>query len=122
MNDTLRVRCLLVFCILVFSTTLYSQNEYRYKIDLNKAENDTLTVELLVPKLQKDVVTFCFPKIIPGTYAISDYGKFVSHVKAFDKAGKQLIVSKQSTDKWKITNAEALRRVIYNITDIFDTK
>jgi predicted metalloprotease with PDZ domain len=86
----------MLFGLFAFSTVLYSQNEYGYKVDLIKVDNDTVTVELQVPKLQKSQLTFCFPKIIPGTYSISDYGKFITQVRAFDKSGKQLAVSKLS--------------------------
>ena len=111
---------LLLFAV-TFMHKASAQNAYHYAVDLNKVANDTLDVELLAPKLQEGVLTFCFPKIIPGTYAISDYGKFVSNVKAFNKAGKLLPVKKLSENKWKITNASGLVRLTYKLTDIFDT-
>src|ERR1700712_4434549 len=91
------VSLILCFCV-IFSKPLLAQNEYRYSVDLNKLDNDVLTVNLLTPKIEKSSATFSFPKIIPGTYAISDYGKFVSDVKAFDKSGNQLRVKKISED------------------------
>ena len=112
----------MLFVLFAFSTVLYSQNEYNYKVDLIKVDNDAVNVELQVPKLQKSQLTFCFPKIIPGTYSISDYGKFITQVRAFDKSGKKLAVSKLSQNKWKIANAVFLSKVTYKISDIFDTK
>lgn len=117
-----RIRGIMLFGLFAFSTVLYSQNEYNYKVDLIKVNNDTVNVELQVPELQKDELTFCFPKIIPGTYSISDYGKFITGVKAFDKSGKQLAVSKLSENKWNIANAVSLSKVTYKVSDIFDTK
>ncbi|WP_157580573.1 peptidase M61 [Segetibacter koreensis] len=122
MSKEKRFRALLLVGLLAFSSVIYCQREYRYKVDLIKVENDTVNVELQVPKLQKSHVTFCFPKIIPGTYAVSDYGKFISQVKAFDNTGKRLPVSKLSEDKWKITHANSLTRLTYKVSDIFDTK
>ena len=107
--------------VLAFSTA-HSQSDYRYSVDLNKVVNDSLTVELLVPKMQKATATFSFPKIIPGTYSISDYGKFVSNVKAFDKSGKALPVKRITDNKWRITNATTLSRVTYKVADIFDSE
>ncbi len=94
--------------VLSISGNLYAQNEYRYSLDLNQVNNDSLHVELLVPSLKQATLTFSFPKIIPGTYAISDYGKFINSVKAFDKAGKSLPVSKLSDDKWRIIKQQIL--------------
>ncbi|MDQ3279349.1 MAG: hypothetical protein M3Q06_13555, partial [Bacteroidota bacterium] len=65
---------------------------------------------------------FAFPKIIPGTYSISDYGKFISNVKAFNKSGKALPVTKLAENQWRIGSAASLHRVTYEVEDIFDTK
>jgi predicted metalloprotease with PDZ domain len=113
---------LLFIFFVLFSTTVFSQHDYKYFIDLNKVHNDLLQVELQVPKLTEKKLTFEFAKIIPGTYAISDYGKFVSDVKAFDKKGKALPVKKISEDKWRITNNGLISKVSYTLSDIFDTK
>ena len=99
-----------------------AQNSYRYIIDLNKIADDQLQVELLTPTVRGNTVVFAFPKIIPGTYSISDYGKFISNVKAFDKSGKALAVSRQGENQWKIASAAKLHRITYTVDDIFDTK
>lgn len=108
--------------IITTATVSIAQNDYRYAVDLTKVENDSLNIELLVPAMKKATVTFSFPKIIPGTYAISDYGRFISGVKAFDKAGKSLAVKKITDNKWTIANATNLARVTYKVADIFDSE
>src|SRR6476661_2525521 len=75
---------------LLFSGLANAQDTYRYNVDLKKLTDDKLQVELLTPNVKGATAVFAFPKIIPGTYSISDYGKFISNVKAFDKAGKLL--------------------------------
>lgn len=107
---------------LLFSLLTNAQNSYRYALNLNNLVDDKLQVELLTPKLQTTTAVFAFPKIIPGTYSISDYGKFISNVKAFDRSGKSLPVSKQGEDQWKISGATNLAKVTYTVEDIFDTK
>jgi predicted metalloprotease with PDZ domain len=91
-------------------------------VNLNDAADDKLKIELLVPAIKTATVVFSFPKIIPGTYSISDYGKFVSNVKAFNKAGKALPVAKKGDNQWQISGAAALHRVTYTVDDIFDTE
>ncbi|WP_121354814.1 M61 family metallopeptidase [Flavisolibacter nicotianae] len=107
---------------LLFTGLANAQDSYRYSVDLNKLTDDKLQVELLTPRVKGATAVFAFPKIIPGTYAISDYGKFISNVKAFDKAGKALAVTKQGENQWKISGAAALARISYTVEDIFDTR
>ena len=99
-----------------------AQNNYHYKIDLNNAAANTLQVELRTPKIKEDNIYFSFPKVIPGTYMISDYGKFISRIKAFDGNGNELPVQQESTDRWQIKNAKRLVRMNYTAEGIFDTK
>ena len=110
-----------VFAIIVSGYTLHAQSVYRYSVDLNNVNDDQLTVELIVPKTG-DNAEFHFPRIIPGTYNISDYGKFISNVKAYDTRGKEIAVKKESDNIWKISNSAGLHRIVYNVEDIFDTK
>ncbi|HEU4473147.1 MAG TPA: peptidase M61, partial [Flavisolibacter sp.] len=107
---------------LALSCGAYGQNSYQYTVNLNNAESDRLAFELQVPQLKKSTLVFSFPKIIPGTYMVSDYGRFISEVKAFDKAGKQLPVSKMNENQWKISNASTLSRITYLADDIFDSE
>ena len=110
----------LIIAFFAFTSFSFCQEKYHYTIDLTKIKNDRLEVELLVPKLNQNTVEFTFPRIIPGTYRVADYGKFVNELKAFDNKGKSLSVSKQGTNKWKITNAGSLSKISYVLDDIFD--
>ncbi|QQS29832.1 MAG: peptidase M61 [Sphingobacteriales bacterium] len=95
-------------------------NVYQYSMDLNKVSNDQLSVTLKVPEIKNDKATFRFPKIIPGTYSISDFGRFVSELKAFDKRGKALKVKKVDTNGWEISKANKLATITYKVDDTFD--
>ena len=67
------------------SLQVCSQEKYLYTINLNDVSDDVLEVELHTPAIKQSTAVFSMPKIIPGTYRIADYGKFVNEVKAFDK-------------------------------------
>jgi len=110
---------LIILCVTV--TGLQAQNSYRYSFDLNNIQNDQVHVTLQTPKLNTATATFSFPKIIPGTYAISDYGKFISNVKAYDRSNKPLAVTKLNDNQWRITNATGLAKITYTVDDVFDT-
>lgn len=95
---------------------------YQYKIDLNNVQEDQLTVELIVPEGIPDKdLTFKFPKIIPGTYEISDYGQFVSSLKAFDKKGREYGVERTDQNTWKIAGKK-IYRITYLIQDSWDAE
>ncbi len=111
----------LLFALLLLSVTAQSQ-VYKYSLDLNGKREDSIEVSLITPKVTKPVIDYYFPKIIPGTYQIADYGKFISGLKAFDKSGKALPVSRVNDNRWKISNATGLYKITYVVEDVFDTK
>src|SRR5579872_5225891 len=93
------LRYLLITAIIFLSQNIYGNspepdNSYRYSINLLNIKDNKITVTLLTPRIKTSKAIFAFPKIIPGTYRISDYGKFISDVKALDATGKQLVVTR----------------------------
>lgn len=100
---------------------LNAQDKYTYTVDLTKVSNDKLTVHLKTPAISKPAILFHFPKIIPGTYRVSDYGKFITDVKAVDKNGKALTVSKISDNTWEIKGANNLDAIEYQVEDTWDS-
>lgn len=99
----------------------FEQNEaYQYRINLSDVQEDQLLVELIVPTSITDKdLTFKFPKIIPGTYEISDYGQFVNSLKAFDRRGKEFPVDRLDQNTWKI-NGKKIAKITYRIQDSWD--
>lgn len=121
----MRVPSILAVCLL-FVTALTSgqskkDNGYVYTVDLTKVVNDRLYVELSPPAINKSEVTFYLPKIVPGTYAIADYGRYVQEFTAYDKKGNKLAVEKVDENTWKIKDATKLKKISYWVDDTFDT-
>ena len=48
---------------------------YEYTVDLTEVVDDKVWVQLSPPPISSAEITFFLPKIIPGTYAIADYGQ-----------------------------------------------
>jgi predicted metalloprotease with PDZ domain len=97
-------------------------SSYQYTVDLTRVVDDKLQVELSVPAIAASEITFFMPKIIPGTYSIADYGRYISDVQALDKKGNKLPVEKLNDNAWKIKNASKLKKLTYWVDDITDTK
>jgi predicted metalloprotease with PDZ domain len=117
---------LLIAAVIFLSQNIYGktpgpENSYRYTIDLLKIKNNEITVNLLTPRITTSKAIFAFPKIIPGTYRISDYGKFISNVRAVDGRGKQLVVKRLNDNQWEIANAKQARKISYTVHDIFNS-
>jgi predicted metalloprotease with PDZ domain len=97
------------------------KNTYVYTVDLTKVVNDRVYVELTPPAITTSEATFYLPKIVPGTYAIADYGRYVQEFTAVDKKGNKLPVEKADDNTWKIKNASKLAKISYWVDDTFDT-
>ncbi|MDX5422381.1 MAG: peptidase M61, partial [Hymenobacteraceae bacterium] len=94
---------------------------YQASIDLTKVQNDRVKVTVQAPEITQSDIIYNMPKIVPGTYSVSDFGKFVSDFKAFNKKGDTLAVEKLDVNRWRISNANQLSRVTYWVDDTFDT-
>lgn len=109
--------------LFIAAFSLQAQKSYQYTVDLTKVNNDDLKVELLTPKITTAEIIFYMPKIVPGTYTNSDFGKFVRNIKAFDKAGKALpVAALPDSNSWKIKNAKMLYKLVYSVEDSWDAK
>lgn len=115
---------LFLITILHISTFVFAQNLQQYKVDLNNIKGNTLKIELdvLSSTFQKfsDTVVFQFPKTIPGTYAVLDYGRFVNSFTAIDKNKKPLKVKKDGDNNFVIYGKPA--HINYIIKDTYHTK
>lgn len=91
-------------------------------IDLNTVVNDKVQVVVSPGKINQNNIVYQIPAIVPGTYAMSNYGQFISDVKAFDKKGNELQISKLDPNSWMINNATQLDQISYWVDDTFDSE
>lgn len=122
----MQLRSILAVAFFVTSVFVSGQSKkddgYRYTVDLTKVVDDRVYVELTPPSVSSSEITFYLPKIVPGTYAIADYGRYVKDLTAVDKKGKKLPVEKVDENTWKIKDAKKLAKISYWVDDSFDTK
>jgi predicted metalloprotease with PDZ domain len=123
-SKTMRALFILAVTLLITPALVSGQGKkdsYVYTVDLTKVVNDRVYVELSPPAIKTSEVTFYLPKIVPGTYSIADYGRYVQELTAVDKKGKKLPVEKIDENTWKIKNAGKLAKISYWVDDTFDT-
>jgi len=105
------------------SFSVSAQNQYSYKVDLRQVNDDKLQVELTTPTIPRSqkVIKFQIPKLVPGTYSIYDFGRFVSDFKAYNKKGKRLKVAHPDPNTWVISKSHKLAKITYTVDDTWDT-
>jgi predicted metalloprotease with PDZ domain len=99
---------------------ILAADNYRFSVDLSKCADDKLAVELLPPTINSSEATYRFPKMVPGTYEIYDFGRFVSDFKALNAEGAELIVQQTDKNSWKISNADKVAKITYKVEDTWD--
>ncbi len=89
-------------------------------LDLTQISDDKVPVVINPGRFVQDSVTYYLPKVVQGTYAVSDFGKFVDDFKAFDYQGNEIKVEKKDPNTWLIPNAKQLDKVSYKVNDTYD--
>lgn len=113
---------LLWSCTSQKSSTNAKQDQVNVTLDLVNVNNDKVKVVAKPARITSATITYQVPRIIPGTYAIADYGRYIEDFKAYDKSGKTLSVSKADVNSWKIENATQLDKIEYWVNDTFDVE
>src|SRR4051812_631438 len=111
--------CLAIY--LCSFSALLAQDTYHFAVDLSTCRNDQLTVELTISGINTSEVVYRIPKIVPGTYEIYNFGKYVSDFFAVDSNGVELNVEQLDKNSWKITQAEKLNKITYKVDDTWDS-
>ncbi|GAA3625889.1 peptidase M61 [Flavivirga jejuensis] len=89
-------------------------------INLVGIDNDKAPVVINPGRFTVETVTYRLPKVIQGTYSVSDFGKYVDDFKAIDYEGNEMQVNKVDTNSWSISNAKQLDKITYLVNDTYD--
>ena len=106
----------------VVTSSNSEKQEVKVAIDLVQIQNDKVKVTITAPAVTTNEITFHIPKIVPGTYSLDNYGKYIDDLKAFDKKGNSLSVKKTDDNSWSISNAKSLDKITYLVNDTYDTE
>jgi len=112
---------------LFFISTLFTLNQafadgdYHYYVDLTSVKNDKLTIKLTPPDITDNETVFMFPAMVPGTYDVYDFGRFVSNFKVEGKDGKTIKVEILDKNSYKLSPANAIKEISYDVEDSWDT-
>ena len=117
-----------IICTLAFALTMgglaHAQKggDIKVAIDLNTIKDDKVLVTVTPVTIKEKTVTYYIPKTVPGTYSDDNYGQFIEGVKAYDKKGNELTVTKGDENSWKIDAANKLTKLTYLVNDTYDNE
>ena len=87
-------------CLAVFSAK--AQSNYSAEIYTSVTKNDQIKVKVELPSIQGEKI-YSFPKVVPGTYSVADYGKFVAEFKAINEAGAEVSSTKLNVNQYQLS-------------------
>ena len=91
-------------------------------MNLTNVANDQGPVIVNPGRIAKDTLIYRLPRIVQGTYAVSDFGNYIENLRAIDYKGNELQSTKLDTNTWQIINAEELDYIEYLVNDTFDVE
>lgn len=106
----------------IVSTNNKKNTQNKVLIDLVNVVDDKVKVEINPTSIKSETTVFYIPRIIPGTYSSDNYGEFITDIKALTRSGQELPIKRLDKNSWAITNAKALYKVVYYVSDTFDTE
>lgn len=104
----------------LFAAFLANAQSIKTTIDLVNVKDDKVAVTMEFPKMKSGDIKFHFPKTVPGTYSVDDYGRFIEGIKFYDNKGKELAFTKVNDNSYSLKNAQNLSKVTYLVNDSFD--
>lgn len=102
------------------SDDLAQNNPIVTSIDLTAVDEDRLPVVINPGRFTVDTVTYRLPRVIQGTYSVSDFGKYIDELKAINYNGEAIEVTKIDDNTWQLVNAKDIDKIIYYVNDTFD--
>ncbi|CAL2094440.1 Putative metalloprotease with PDZ domain [Tenacibaculum sp. 190524A02b] len=99
---------------------LATKNPIETSLNLTNIQEDKVPVLINPGRFTTDKVIYRLPRVVQGTYSVSDFGKYIDNLKALDYEGKELPVKKIDTNTWEISEAKKLDKITYLVNDTFD--
>jgi predicted metalloprotease with PDZ domain len=93
---------------------------YRYYVDLTRVVNDRVSVTLIPPDLSQNEIEFMFPAMVPGTYEVYNFGRFISNFRATGKNGAEIRVTRVNVNTYRLSPADQIEKITYEADDTFD--
>ena len=99
---------------------LASNNPIQTIIDLTSIIDDKAPVTINPGRFTVDEVIYRLPKVIQGSYEVSDFGNYIDSFQALDYNGNVIPSEKIDANSWSISDAKNLDKITYLVNDTYD--
>jgi predicted metalloprotease with PDZ domain len=106
--------------LLLLAGSLMADEGYHYSVNLQNVEKDKVQISLSPPDISQQEIEFMFPAMVPGTYEVYDFGRFISNFKVTGRAGAEIKVVKLDANRYRISGADKIEKITYDVDDTFD--
>tara|TARA_R110000868_G_scaffold304437_3_gene565005 strand:+ start:25309 stop:27195 length:1887 start_codon:yes stop_codon:yes gene_type:complete len=89
-------------------------------LNIADVTNDQVWVEINPGMFTDDTITYRLPRVVQGTYDVSNFGSFTDGFVAYNYQGDTLDVERIDQNSWVIPKAQTLDKVGYYVNDTFD--
>ena len=89
-------------------------------LDLSNVDNDKVWVEIDPGVFVEDTITYRLPRVVQGTYDISNFGSFIEGLVAYNYSGELVEIEKLDANTWIIPKAQTIDKLGYYVNDTFD--
>ncbi len=107
--------------VFLFILRFHLNAQHHFFIDFTQVSYDQVTVKAEINSQYHDSIDFHFPKTIPGTYDILNYGKYIEEFNALGKDLQNLKHKKINYNTYRIYQPQNLHLIVYKVNDTFDT-
>ena len=115
-------KSIFLICTLLSLNQVKADGDYHYYVDLTSVKNDKLTITLTPPDITDNETIFMFPAMVPGTYDVYDFGRFISNFKVEGKDGKIITIEILDKNSYKLSPANSIKEISYDVEDTWDTE
>ena len=116
MNRVTPIRTILIVLLLLIAAPALAQAPVSYRLSFPEPEHRFAQVEATFPDVLKgQPLRFRMSRSSPGRYALHEFAKNVSDVRAFDGKGLELVVTRVSPHEWSASGHDGTVRVTYKV-------
>ena len=89
-------------------------------IDLVNLDNDRVEVSINPGVVETDSILYRLPRVVQGTYEVSNFGSFIDDLRAYNNEGEEIDVVQKDENSWMIDNSSGFDQIQYYVNDTFD--